>query len=68
MKRSQTLDDLNEDAPHFFLLEVRLFLLVARNLLEQVTPVGILHHNAARVKSAETYQSDCEGSSMNASW
>ena len=46
MKSLQTSDDLNEDVPNLLLLDVSLTLLVAANLLEHISVVGVLHDQA----------------------
>ena len=42
----QALDHLDEDAPDVFLSQIGLLTLVASDLLEQISIVGIFHHNA----------------------
>lgn len=46
VQRSETLDDLDENAPDVFLLEVCLLFLMTRNFLEHITVVRVLHNNA----------------------
>lgn len=46
VQRFKALDELNEDAPDVFFAQVGLFLLMARNLLEKITVVCILHNDA----------------------
>ena len=48
VKRLQALDHLNEDAPDVIFSEIGLLFLVACDLLEQVTVIGILHDNATK--------------------
>ncbi len=47
MERLKSLHDLDKNAPDFLLLEVDLLLLVARDLLVQVSVVRVLHNNTA---------------------
>ena len=47
VKRLQALDYLDKDAPDVIFSEVGLLFLVACDLLEQVTVIGILHDYAA---------------------
>ena len=46
VESSETLDNLDKDAPNFFFLEIGLLFLVLSNFLKQVAAVGILHHDA----------------------
>jgi hypothetical protein len=46
MQSGESLHDLHEDIPYFFLLELSTLLLVLKNLLEKISSVGILHDYA----------------------
>lgn len=46
VKCCQSFDDLKENIPNFFLLELESFLLVIEYLLEQISSVGVLHDDA----------------------
>lgn len=46
VKGCQSFDDLKENIPNFFLLELKSFLLVIEYLLEQISSVGVLHDDA----------------------
>ena len=42
----EALDHLDEDAPDVFFSQIGLLTLVASDFLEQISIVGIFHHNA----------------------
>ena len=46
MKGCQSFDDLKENIPNLFLLELEAFLLVFEYLLKQISSVGVLHDDA----------------------
>ena len=46
VKSLEALHHLDEDAPDLFLVEVRLPFLMVNNLLEDISIVSELHHNA----------------------
>jgi len=48
---SQATDHLDENAPNVLLLDVLLVFLVLGDLLEQVTVITVLHHNAKQMRS-----------------
>ena len=45
VKNFKSLDDLDEDSPDILFSQVSLFLLVSRDLLEQIPVVCVLHDN-----------------------
>ena len=49
VERLQALDHLDKDAPDVIFSEIGLLFLVASDLLEQVTVIGIFHDDAARL-------------------
>jgi len=46
VESSETLDNLDKDAPNFFFFKIGLLFLVLGNFLKQVAAVSILHHDA----------------------
>lgn len=51
----ETLDDLDEDAPYLFLVQIAAALLAGGDLLEKVPVVGEFHNNTASpIKLPET--------------
>jgi len=50
MQGFQTSNNLNEIVPNFFLCEICTGLLMIRNLLHEITAIGILHNQAETVR------------------
>ena len=70
----QSFYDLDKNAPNVIFFEVSLLFLMLGNFLEEISIVGILHHNTKPTDALQTrfmiiwtYQSEEEASSMKAS-
>ena len=53
MQRFKASDDLNEDIPNLFLLDVGFSLLIIAYFLEDITVVGVLHDQTEELKNGK---------------